>query len=672
MSEQTSLEYQIAYLHMLRALRPFRRAARFFVAVVLPDNVDEDEWKEAARAVLAGLLPDVIEIGGDDDDEEDHRRYRRACRMHSIVDVFEATSRNKKLIHDPVASLAMGEARTIGLIRRSEATGILAHPSLALADAIVDIPAIDPVVVQRAVQSVVNQTISLTEANDLTAMPVKLRKALRRTGRPLSLVLAKLRNAKAHTTLTTVSAPVPAKAEDGPRLEDLHGYGQAKTWGFELMRDLADFAAGRLTWDDVDTGLLLSGPPGTGKTTFARALANTCGLRLITGSYSSWQSTGHQGDMLRAMRRCFDAAREAAPCILLIDEIDSFVDRNKSGDQQEYMRGVVNGLLEQLDGAVDRTGVVVIGACNDPDNVDPALRRPGRLDRHVEIGLPDAQARAAILRYHLQADVDVSAVMAQTEGFSGADLERLARDARRLARRAGVPVNLEHLRQSMPPMRVIPPDEVRASAIHELGHAVVGVVLGYRRLTRVVVYHQMPVGAEVAGFAAFDRETIMRRDSRFLRAEICVYLASIAAETLFLGHHCDGVALDLQQATETATWMLGVAGMGDTLSSGGPFPTNKSATGGLAGLSSLAVGRGIEEILQEELVRAREIVSQYRHIIEHLADLLAHHGELDGAIVEAAVRAHAPAKQLSLALTQEEALGLEKQTKGDDRWILTI
>jgi hypothetical protein len=652
MSEQTSLEYQIAYLHMLRALRPFRRAARFFLAVVLPDNIDEDDWKEAARAVLAGLLPDVVEIGGDDD-EEDHRRYRRACRMHSIVDVFEAASRNKKLIHDPVASLAMGEARTVGLIRRPEATGILAHPSLALADVVIDIAVIDLALVQRSVQSVFNQTISLTDANDLIAMPVKLRKALRRGGRPLSLVLAKLRNAKANP-VSAVSAPVAAKAEDGPRLEDLHGYGQAKSWGFELMRDLADFSAGRLAWDDVDTGLLLSGPPGTGKTTFARALAKSCGLRLVTGSYSSWQSAGHQGDMLRAMRKCFDAAREAAPCILLIDEIDSFVDRNKSGDHQEYMRGVVNGLLEQLDGAVDRTGVVVIGACNNPDNVDPALRRPGRLDRHVEIRLPDAQARAAILRYHLQTDVDVSAVMAQTDGFSGADLERLARDARRLARRAGVPVNLEHLRQSMPPMRAIPPDEVRASAIHELGHAVVGVVLGYRRLTRVVVYHQVPVGAEVAGFAAFDREAMIRRDSRFLRDEICVYLASLAAETLFLGRHCDGVALDLQQATETATWMLGVAGMGNTLSSGGPFPSAKATTGHLAGLASLAVGRGVEEILQGELARAREIVSQYRDVIEQLTDVLVDRGELDGETVEAAVRAHAPASQLSLASLKKE------------------
>lgn len=642
MSNQTSLEYRYAVLHMQRALRPFKRSKAFLVAVALPEDADEDKWKDAAKRVLSDIVK-AVEI-----DDDEYRDFRRATRGANSVDFFEVSSKGKRVVHrlDPMTGLVFGDVRTVGLVRRSEFEELMSYPSISIVDAVVDIEAVDPAIVQRAAKNIFSVEITRQDAEDIIALPMKLRESIRRTGRSLESVLARLRaaGAKGQPAKTT-----PKKSEGVPRLEDLHGYGGAKLWGLDLARDLEDYRVGRISWDDVDSGLLLSGPPGTGKTTFAKALANTLDAHFVAGSYALWQSAGHQGDMLRAMRKAFEEAINNAPSVLLIDEVDNFLQRGSIGDgrSDEYMRGVVNGLLEQMDGAAGRDGVIVIGACNNASNVDEALRRPGRLDRHVEISLPDAEARSKILRYHLQADLDIATIMHRTEGFSGADLERIARDARRLARREAVAVSAQHVMDSMPVFRKMPLDEIRASAVHELGHAIVGIVLGHRQLKRVVVHKEVPDGAKVAAFAAFDNCTIYRRDSRFLRDEVCVYLASLAVEQMVYGDHCDGVALDLEQATETATHMVASAGMGKTLSSDSAFSPSMAAA---SRMRNQTVARAVEEVLQQELARAREIVERYRDVIERLADALEDAGTLNGDVIKAAVREHANPVQLALAV----------------------
>ena len=165
-------------------------------------------------------------------------------------------------------------------------------------------------------------------------------------------------------------------SSSGPTLHELAGYGGARDWGISLAEDLKAWKEGVLSWADVDCGILLSGPPGSGKTSYAAALARTCNVPLILGSAARWQARGHLGDMLKAMRRAFTDAEAQSPAILLIDEFDSFANRDdRTGSSDNYHRQVINALLELLDGAHAHEGVVVIGATNYPGIIDPALLR---------------------------------------------------------------------------------------------------------------------------------------------------------------------------------------------------------------------------------------------------------------------------------------------------------
>ncbi len=212
------------------------------------------------------------------------------------------------------------------------------------------------------------------------------------------------------------------------RLEDLHGFGAAGFWARRTADRLLAYRAGQLEARDLPRGVLLVGPPGTGKTLLVQALANSAAVPLISGSLARWQAAddSHLGTTLRAMRRTFDAARVAAPCVLLIDELDSFGSRaDFAAPHRDYATQVVNGLLELLDGAEPRLGVVVVGTCNDARRIDPAILRAGRIDDILELGLPDATALAAIARLYLpNAAVQDDASRARLEAIGRAAAAR--------------------------------------------------------------------------------------------------------------------------------------------------------------------------------------------------------------------------------------------------------
>ncbi|MBY3102858.1 ATP-binding protein [Rhizobium laguerreae] len=200
------------------------------------------------------------------------------------------------------------------------------------------------------------------------------------------------------------------KNGDGPQLfvETLAGYGAASEWALDLKADLALWRQKKIGWSDMSTKLLLSGPPGTGKTTFAKALCNSLGIPLIVSSVAHWLEPGSLGDVLKRISGVFEMARANNPIILFIDEIDG-VGRRDTGQGRaydDYWISVVNRVLESLDGALKSDGVVIVGATNRPEVLDPAIRRAGRLDRHIEIRPPDTDALESIIRHHLGKDAD--------------------------------------------------------------------------------------------------------------------------------------------------------------------------------------------------------------------------------------------------------------------------
>lgn len=191
------------------------------------------------------------------------------------------------------------------------------------------------------------------------------------------------------------------------RVETLSGYGEARDWALDLKTDLQLWRDGGLAWNEMSTKLMLSGPPGTGKTTYARALCNTLQVPLLVTSVASWLEPGYLGDVLKRMSRAFELARENAPVILFVDEIDNIGSRSSGRREQhdDYWRSLINRLLELLDGTSKTDGVIVVAATNLPGKIDPALLRSGRLEKHVAIPLPDTEVLAGILAHHLGDDL---------------------------------------------------------------------------------------------------------------------------------------------------------------------------------------------------------------------------------------------------------------------------
>ncbi|ETW23402.1 ATPase AAA [Mycobacterium gastri 'Wayne'] len=184
-------------------------------------------------------------------------------------------------------------------------------------------------------------------------------------------------------------------------------------------------------------GLLLYGPPGCGKTYIAKAVSGELGASFYQLGIADVLHR-YQGDSERSIRSAFDNARRNAPCVLFFDEVDALGHRRSALSGSSGIRTIVNTLLEELDTATSANdGVYVLGATNAPWDVDPALRRPGRFDRMIFVGLPDAEARAGIVRFHLKdrpiAGIDPAAIAGRTEGFSGADLAHVCDSATQLA-----------------------------------------------------------------------------------------------------------------------------------------------------------------------------------------------------------------------------------------------
>jgi hypothetical protein len=421
--------------------------------------------------------------------------------------------------------------------------------------------------------------------------------------------------------------------DDAPTLEDLQGLGLAVEWGHNLAKDLADYKDGLIGWDEVDAGVLLSGPPGIGKTMFASALANSCKVPIIYGSVSKWQEAGALDAHLKAMRATFKQARDNAPSILFIDEFDTFGKRTTSDRNAGYHNGVIAGALEQLDGFERREGVVVVAACNNPRLVDVALLRAGRLDRLLELTLPDGPSRRGILKFYTGIELssaDSEMYEFATEGFSGAEIERLVRDARRAARRQGKSLSALHIFDQLPITEKLPEEYVRVIAVHEAGHALVSYELGLEVSGIAISKWRVSGESRVLGSVASKPSLTRARTKTTYLDTIAIYLGGIAAEMEVFGSFADGASgsseADLNRATDLATMVEGTTGMGHTLA------VEISGAEGTARmrLHNPKLREQVHLLLESELARARSIIQRQRPALGALVERLMANPKMTG------------------------------------------
>lgn len=326
-------------------------------------------------------------------------------------------------------------------------------------------------------------------------------------------------------------------------------------------------------------GALLVGPPGTGKTLLAKAVAGEAEVPFFSLSGSDFVEM-FVGVGAARVRDLFKQAKEKAPCIIFIDEIDA-VGRSRgrggmpgSNDERE---NTLNSLLVEMDGFATDSGIIIVAATNRPDVLDPALLRPGRFDRQISVDKPDVIGREAIFKVHLKPikiseDVDIQKLAAQTPGFAGAEIANVCNEAALIAaRRDRESVTMQDFQDAMDRVigglekknKLISPEEKQIVAYHEAGHAVAGWYLEHADpLVKVTI---VPRGVAALGYAQYlPREQYLYRTEQ-LFDEMCMTLGGRAAEDVVFGKISTGALSDLERVTKVAYSMVTMYGMNDKI-----------------------------------------------------------------------------------------------------------
>jgi len=425
--------------------------------------------------------------------------------------------------------------------------------------------------------------------------------------------------------------------------EDVAGVEEAKEEVAELVEFLRDPSRFQKLGGKIPRGVLMTGSPGTGKTLLAKAIAGEAKVPFFTISGSDFVEM-FVGVGASRVRDMFDQAKKHAPCIIFIDEIDA-VGRHRGaglGGGHDEREQTLNQLLVEMDGFEGNEGVIVIAATNRPDVLDPALLRPGRFDRQVNVPLPDIRGREQILKVHMRNvpiddDVEPSVIARGTPGFSGADLANLVNEAALFAARANRrTVSMEQFelakdkiimgveRRSI----VMPEEERRNTAYHESGHAVVAKMLPHTDPVHKVTI--IPRGRALGVTMQLPTEDRYSMTRETLLSNIAVLMGGRIGEELFMDQMTTGASNDFERATDLARNMVVRWGMSDLMGTrvygenesevflGRDVTTHKNLSDSTAEM----VDKEIRRIIDEQYARARKILEDNRDKVEVMAKAL--------------------------------------------------
>ena len=434
-------------------------------------------------------------------------------------------------------------------------------------------------------------------------------------------------------------------SEDGGqvRFTDVAGLKEEK----EEVKELIDFLKNPKKFQKlgarIPKGVLLVGPPGTGKTLLAKAVAGEANVPFYYISGSDFVEL-YVGVGASRVRDMFKQAKQSAPCLIFIDEIDAVGRQRGSGiggghDEREQ---TLNQLLTEMDGFGANEGIIIIAATNRPDVLDPALLRPGRFDRQVTVSLPDVREREEILEVHAKNktfadEVNLKNVSARTPGFSGADLENLLNEAALLTvRRNKDAITMEEIDEATDRVilgpaktsRKITDKEKRLVAIHEAGHAVIGLKLqDAQEVHKITIIPRGQAGGYTMMLPKEEKIGIMTKEE--LISQITGLLGGRASEENFIGEITTGASDDLKRATKIARSMVTEYGMSDL----GPIQLEEKSEGIFLGRDynkqrdfsdqvALEIDKEVRKILEECYSNAKKLLSKHETLVLLIADEL--------------------------------------------------
>jgi cell division protease FtsH len=408
------------------------------------------------------------------------------------------------------------------------------------------------------------------------------------------------------------------------------------------VREVVDFLKNREKYEELNCrtpkGILISGPPGNGKTLIAKAIAGEVGINFIAASASSFIEI-FVGTGPKAIRELFDAARKNAPCVIFIDEMDSLGKRNEGfGGGASEQNKTINQFLAEMDGVVPNQGILIIGATNNKDAIDPAALRSGRFDRHLTISNPSYKERVLVLDLYcrqvpLDHSVSLHYLANSTFGFSRADLENLVNEAKILAvREKKKYVNREHFKEALNKMYFGLPgekpeinDELKNTAYHEAGHAYFYYI--YRHLLGKIYRATLTPYGNSLGHVMLENSDKKMKGKDALEADIQVALAGRLAEEIFfgIGNATMGCSSDLQNARKTAENYI-LFGLHEKY--GMTFiSTHKEL---MSEKEKSMLKDAVDDLINEMEKKTRDIMKNNKHHIANIAERLLIDDNLSG------------------------------------------